>query len=71
LDTYIDLAFHEITNYKETLDAVMLARSTEMMIDQLMMVTDEADYHDVLTKDAIDKMQDIIFSFREKVLVSN
>lgn len=71
LDTYIDLAFHEITNYKETLDAVMLARSTEMMIDQLMMVTDEADYHDVLTKDAIDQMQDIIFSFREKVLISN
>ena len=49
----------------------MLARSTEMLIDQLMLVTDEANYHDVLTKDAIDKMQDIIFAFREKVLVSD
>jgi integrase len=69
LDTYIDLAFHEITNYKETLDSVMLKRSAEMMFEQLMLLTDEAKYHEVLEKNVITKMQDIVIQFRNTVLI--
>ncbi|MDE1462580.1 site-specific integrase [Spartinivicinus poritis] len=71
LDTYIDLAFHEITNYKETIDSVLLARSAEIMLDRLLQTTDEAKYHQIITRDVIDTMQEIIFQFRDNVLSTN
>ncbi|MEY8213191.1 MAG: tyrosine-type recombinase/integrase, partial [Colwellia sp.] len=71
LDTYIDLAFNEITNYKETMSTVMTIRSTELMLEQLTMVTNEATFHDTITSDVIKRMQTIIHQFRESILMNN
>lgn len=71
LDTYIDLAFNEITNYKETMSTVMVIRSTELMFEKLMLETEEATFHNTITSDVIDKMQTIIHQFRKSVLMND
>lgn len=71
LDTYISLAFNEITSYKETMSTVMVIRSTELMFEKLLLETDEATFHKTITSDVIDKMQTIIHQFRESILMSN